>query len=97
MKNPVPDGPRRGIEPRTRWLAAHQKRCGLGCWAANRSYTARAGIKAWKRTAPFDPAARAELAATVSDLVRAWSTLLPSRTIVTVPPQGVSAPGPYAA
>jgi hypothetical protein len=48
-------GVRRCREPRTRWLPSHQKRAGLGCWAANRSYQARARIRAWKRTAPFDP------------------------------------------
>jgi orotate phosphoribosyltransferase len=33
----------------------------------------------------------------VADLVRSWSPVLPSGTILTVPPQGASAPGPYAA
>src|SRR5262249_62231644 len=33
----------------------------------------------------------------VANLVRAWSPILPLGTILTVPPQGASAPGPYAA
>jgi hypothetical protein len=69
----------------------------LGVWAANRSRAARARVKAWKRTHPLDPAALAEFAAAVADLVRAWSPILPAGTVVTVPPQGASAPGPYAA
>jgi orotate phosphoribosyltransferase len=39
----------------------------------------------------------AEFAAAVAALVRAWSPILPAGTVVTVPPQGASAPGPYAA
>jgi hypothetical protein len=88
---------RRWREPRTRWLPAHQKRAGLGVWAANRSHAARARVKAWKRTHPLDPAALAEFAAAVADLVRAWSPILPRGTVLTIPPQGASAPGPYAA
>src|SRR5262249_17384694 len=88
---------RRYREPRTRWLPAHQKLAGLGCWAANRSHAARARIKRWKRTHPLDPAALGEFAAAVADLVRAWSPVLPPGTALTVPPQGASAPGPYAA
>jgi predicted amidophosphoribosyltransferase len=85
---------RRDREPRTRWLPVHQKRAGLGVWTAGRSRQARSAIKAWKRSAPFDPAALAGFAAA---LVRAWSPILPPGTIVTVPPQGASASGPYAA
>jgi hypothetical protein len=95
---------RRWREPRTRWLPAHQKRAGLGDWAANRSHAARARIKRWKRCArarsavsPFDPAELAECSAAVAELVRAWSPVLPPGTLLTVPSQGASAPGPYAA
>jgi predicted amidophosphoribosyltransferase len=97
MIGPSPRRFRREPEPPGRWLAAHQKRAGLGAGAAGRSRQARAAIKAWKRTAPFDPAELAGFAAAVADLVRAWSPVLPPRTILTVPPQGASAPGPYAA
>jgi hypothetical protein len=57
----------------------------------------RAAIKARKRTAPFDPAALAGFSAAVVALVRAWSPVLPAGAILTVPPQGASAPGPCAA
>ncbi len=88
---------RREVEPPGRSLASHQKRAGLGVWAANRSYAARAQIKAWKRSAPFDGGELEAFSLAVADLVRAWSPVLPSGTLVTVPPQGASAPGPYAA
>ena len=94
---PAPSRFRREVEPRTRWLPCHQKRAGLGVWAANRSYQARTRIKAWKRSAPFDLTELAGFAAAVADLIRAWSPIVPSGTVVTVPPQGASAPGPYAA
>ncbi len=95
--NTAPSPARRWREPRTRWLPSHQKRAGLGVWAANRSFTARARIRTWKGSAPFDPAMLAEFSAAVADLVRQWSPVLPPGTVVTVPPQGASAPGPYAA
>jgi hypothetical protein len=90
-------GVRRWREPRSRWRPAHQKRAGLGVWCANRSHQARARIRAWKRSAAFDPAELAGFAAAVADLVRAWSPILPLGTIRTVPPQGASASAPYAA
>jgi hypothetical protein len=70
---------KRWREPRTRWLPAHQKRAGLGVWAANRSHAARARIKRWKRTHPLDQAALGEFAAAMADLVRAlmWTDLNP--------------------
>jgi hypothetical protein len=88
---------RRYREPRTRWLPAHQKRAGLGVWAAVKSWQARNAVKRWKRSQPLDPAPLAEFATAVSALVRAWSPILPPGTLLTVPPQGASAPGPYAA
>ncbi len=94
---PAPSRFRRESESSSRWLPSHQKRAGLGVWTAGRSRQARAAIKAWKRSAPFDPATLAGFAAAVADLVRAWSPILPSGTILTIPPQGASAPGPYAA
>jgi Phosphoribosyl transferase domain len=97
MISPSPRRFRREPEPQSRWLAAHQKRAGLGVWTAGRSRQARAAVRAWKRTAPFDPTALAGFAAALADLVRAWSPILPRGTIITVPPQGASAPGPYAA
>jgi hypothetical protein len=69
----------------------------LGCWATNRSFFARARIKGWKRTHPLDPDTLAEFTATIVSLVRAWSLVVPSGTVLTTPPQGASAPGPYAA
>jgi hypothetical protein len=77
MVEPAPGRFRRDREPRTRWLPAHQKRAGVGCWAANRSYMARARIKRWKRTDPFDPEQLAEFAAAMAGLIRAWSPILP--------------------
>src|SRR5262249_17330583 len=45
-------------------------------------------------------AGRVDLAAftaALEALIRAWSPVLPVETLLTVPPQGASAPGPYAA
>jgi hypothetical protein len=55
----------------------------LGVWATGRSRRARAAIKAWKPSAPFDPAALAGFAAAMSDLIRAGSPILPPRAILT--------------
>jgi hypothetical protein len=68
---------RREPEPPGRWLAAHQKRAGLGVWTAGRSRQARSATKAWKRSAPFDPAALAGFASALAEPVRAWSPILP--------------------
>lgn len=84
-------------EPPGRALWSHQKRAGLGVWAAARSHEARDRIKTWKRSAPFDPAESSAIAQALAALVRAWSPVLPPGTVATVPPQGASAPGPYAA
>ena len=84
-------------EPRTRSLPSHQKCAGLGCWAATRSRSARAAIRRWKHAPPFDPGELATFAAALAALVRQWSAVLPPGTLVTIPPQGASAPGPYAA
>jgi hypothetical protein len=89
--------PSRLREPRTRSLPSHQKRAGLGVWASTRSHTARAAVRRWKRSAPFDAEARDAFAAALAGLVRLWSPVLPAGTVATVPPQGASAPGPYAA
>jgi hypothetical protein len=97
MIEPPPARFRRDREPQTRWLPVHQKRAGLGVWTAGRSRQARSAIKAWKRSPPFDPFELDAFATALSSLIRAWSPILPDRTVVTVPPQGASAPGPYAA
>jgi hypothetical protein len=97
MINPSPSRFRRDPESSSRWLPTHQKRAGLGVWTAGRSHQARVAIKAWKRTAPFDPAALETFATALVGLIRTWSPVLPPGTVVTVPPQGASAPGPYAA
>jgi hypothetical protein len=81
---PSPSRFRRDREPPTRWLPAHQKRAGLGVWTAGRSAQARAAIKAWKRTAPFDPTRLAEFAA-VADPVRACVDFSPRPLAVTTP------------
>ncbi len=88
---------RRDPEPTSRWRPTHQARAGLGVWCAGRSQKDRLAIKAWKRSAPFDGGELEAFSLAVADLVRAWSPVLPSGTLVTVPPQGASAPGPYAA
>jgi hypothetical protein len=88
---------RRDRESSSRWLPTHQKRAGLGVWSAGRSTQARTAIKAWKRSTPFDPAALETFATALVGLIRAWSPVLPAGTLVTVPPQGASFPGPYAA
>jgi hypothetical protein len=46
---------------------------------------------------PFDPAALDAFATALLGLIRAWLPVLPPGTLVTVPPQGASFPGPYAA
>lgn len=84
-------------EPKGRSLPSHQKRAGLGVWAATRSRQDRARIRLWKRSAPFDPSERDRFAEALAALARAWSGVLPVGTIATCPPQGASAPGPYAA
>ena len=88
---------RRYREPRTRWLPCHQKRAGLGVWAAVKSWQARNAMKRWKRTHPFDPALLSEFSGAVAGLIRAWSIVLPPGSVVTVPPQGASVGQPYAA
>jgi hypothetical protein len=62
-----------------------------------RSRASRSAVKLWKRHHPFDPGQAAGFAEAVAGLIRAWSPVLPPGTIVTAPPQGASAPGPYAA
>ena len=88
---------RRYREPRTRWLPCHQKRAGLGVWAAVKSWQARNAIKRWKRTLPFDPELLSEFSGAVAGLIRAWSPVLPPGTVITAPPQGASVGQPYAA
>jgi hypothetical protein len=97
MISPLPRRFRREPEPPGRSKSSHQRRAGLGVWAASRSDRDRRAVKAWKRSAPFDPAPLAGFASAIVDLVRAWSPILPSGTVLTVPPQGASATGPYAA
>ena len=97
MIGPAPRRFRREPEPPGRSRYSHQKRAGLGCWAATRSDRDRRAIKTWKRTAPFDPAPLAGFSAAVVELVGAWSPVLPAGAILTVPPQGALAPGPCAA
>ena len=96
MINPSPRRFRRAREPRTRWLPTHQKRAGLGCWAANRSFTARPASRLGSGPIPY-PAELAGFAAAVADLIRGWSPILHPGTINTVPPQGASTPGRFAA
>jgi hypothetical protein len=69
----------------------------LGVWAANRAESDREAIQRWKRSAPFDLAELAEFAVAVVGLIQAWSPILPRGTVLDDPPQGASAPGPYAA
>ena len=88
---------RRYREPRTRWLPCHQKRAGLGVWAAVKSWQARNAMKRWKRTLPFDPELLIEFSGAVAGLIRAWSPVLPPGTVITAPPQGASVGQPYAA
>jgi hypothetical protein len=49
MITPSPRRFRRDPEPSSRWRPTHQRRAGLGVWAAGRSRQARSAIKAWKR------------------------------------------------
>jgi hypothetical protein len=94
---PAPSRFRREPESSSRWLPTHQKRAGLGVWTVGRSHRDRYAIKSWKLAAPFDPITLAAFVTGLVGLIRAWSPVLPSGTLVTVPPPGASAPGPYAA
>jgi hypothetical protein len=52
----------------------------------------------WKSVAPFDPGEHARFAREIVALIGAWSGgVYDPRTWITCPPQGASAPGPYAA
>jgi hypothetical protein len=84
--------------PRPRhYKFTHQKRAGLGVWCVNRSASDRTAIEVWKSAHPFDRGELERFASAVVGLIRAWSPVLPAGTVLTVPPQGASAPGPYAA
>src|SRR5262249_14146922 len=76
---------------------SHQKRAALGVWAVNRGEADRARIAAWKGATPFGLTEARRLARALADLVLEWSPVFSAGTVVTVPPQGASAPGPYAA
>jgi hypothetical protein len=85
-------------EPAGRFkLGHHQRRAAFGCWAASTSVADREAVKGWKRKAPLDAAASSKFVAGLVALVRLWAPVTPPGTILTVPPQGASAPGSYAA
>ena len=88
---------RRFREPAGRFRPAHQARSALGVWACSRSRADRAAVKAWKASPPFDEVPLAEFAAGLVRLITAWCPVLPGGYVLTTPPQGASAPGPYAA
>lgn len=89
--------PSRLREPRGRCIASSQRRAGLGVWAATRSRAVRARVRRWKLAPPFDETELHEFATLLAGLVRQWSAVLPAGCVITCPPQGASAPGPYAA
>ena len=73
-------------------------RCaGLGVLAATRDTDSRHAILRWKRAPSEDPAETARMAAAVVAVIRHYLPTLPAGAVVTVPPQGASAPGPYFA
>ncbi|MFI5380651.1 MAG: phosphoribosyltransferase [Tepidisphaerales bacterium] len=86
--------PRQSSPRRT---AYSQKRAALGVWASTIADEDRADAIAWKTTAPPDTATTARYAAAVVETIRQWSPVLPPGAVVTVPPQGASAPGHYFA
>jgi len=91
-------GSRVRSEPRGRHrLGHHQRGAGLGTWACNTSNEMRERIRQWKAGEPFDLGELDVFACALAELVKAWSPVLPARTLATCPPQGASAPGPYAA
>ena len=57
----------------------------------------RERIRRWKATAAFDLGELDVFACALAELVKAWSPVIPARTVATCPPQGASVPGPYAA
>jgi hypothetical protein len=88
---------RRFREPAGRFRSAHQARAALGVWACSRTRTDRSDVRAWKASLPFAEAPLADFAERLAQLIRTWCPVLPGGSLITVPPQGASAPGPYAA
>ena len=97
-------GSRALAEPRGRFRLGHHQRLRggagpiVGTWSCYLSSALRERLIAWKGSAPFDPKALAEFAGALADLVKLWDGgIRPAGTVVTTPPQGAGAPGPYAA
>lgn len=86
-----------GAPPRKHRPGHSQKRAGLGVYAVAIDPDARHEVTAWKAAANPDPATTQRFAADLVDLIRQFSPTLPSDAIVTMPPQGASAPGRYHA
>jgi hypothetical protein len=85
-------------EPTGRFkLGRHQRRAGLGVWAVTTSAADRVAIKAWKQAVPFDHEKAAKFVEGLTALVGLWAPVIPDGAVLTIPPQGASAPGPYAA
>lgn len=84
-------------EPEGRKLPSHQKRARLGTWAVRRDVEARKRIIGWKGDGQPTGAFLDGVAEDLVGLIRQWSPILPAGTVVTIPPQGASYPGPYAA
>jgi predicted amidophosphoribosyltransferase len=77
----------------------HYRHAGLGTWVCHRTLPEEtmAALLAWKK----DPAKREtfirQAAEDLAGLIRVWQPAIPAEWVVTVPPAGASAPGPYPA
>ena len=84
--------------PTPRPLGVHQRRAALGVWCLTTAAAEREAIIRAKRDGgDFDAALADRLARQLAELIREWAPVLPAGCIVTCPPQGASAPGPYLA
>jgi len=91
-------GGRPPAENPTSSRASSQKRAGLGVWAATRSTADRREIVKWKTAEVLELDQVERFAGPLAALVREWSGgVWVAGSFVAVPPQGASAPGPYAA
>jgi hypothetical protein len=83
-----PAGPRKGFS---------QRRAGLGTLSVTRDQAARRQVVAWKMAASEDPRQTAAFADELAALVKEVLPARPAGCVLTIPPQGASAPGRYFA
>ena len=74
-----------------------QRRAAIGVLTATRDKAARERVLAWKAAGEENADLAGEFAAELAGLIRQWSPVLPTGTVITCPPQGASHPGHYFA